>query len=299
MMPQARGHGAVLDEDAVDLFGIPPVLALLEHRGPVRAVELHGVVPLGIMAGLRHRLLAFELVDRAALLVEIKRRVEHPDLLGVVARGTAVDLVRHLHGGDVLAHLFRRRHVLGRGPGDLVRGPAVAVVVAVRDAHGLEHAQGRNRAAAAEAVVERHAEIPGKPIVLGPPGELVAKGSRHLADQPVVVGVALVEKRIGQPLEEPHDRVGRAAHLAHLGMKLRPQCLHARELAQRQTLDARVLEEADEEHLRRVELLHRERAGGVDEVRRRVGRGRAVEPRDRAAPRSRRRRPAGGSPATR
>ena len=51
-VPQARGHGPVIGEYAVDVRGITPLLTLFQHRHPVGAMQLHRIVPFLIVIGL-------------------------------------------------------------------------------------------------------------------------------------------------------------------------------------------------------------------------------------------------------
>src|SRR3569833_1668742 len=91
---------SMFEEGLIDEGGSALALALLEHRDPIWPVQLHLIVPFLIVLGLAHGLRALELVEGDAFLVEIKRRLEAPDLLRVVTRELAIDLVDHLHHVD-------------------------------------------------------------------------------------------------------------------------------------------------------------------------------------------------------
>ena len=131
----------MLDQDAIDIRRVTPRLSLLQHRDPVRAMQLHLVVPFLVMVGLADRLGAFQLVDGATLLIQVEGGLQAPDLLCIVASQLAVELVDHLHHADRLAHLaVARRNVLGLVPEHLIEGPQVAIVVAIGDRQRLEHA---------------------------------------------------------------------------------------------------------------------------------------------------------------
>ena len=274
---QACRDWPVLDKDPVDLFGIALLLALLQHRHPVGAMQLHRVIPFLIVIGLTHRLLAFEFVDRHALLVEIERRVERPDFLGIITGQLAIDFIRHLNGGNIFAHLLRRRHVLGLVPGDFVGSPAVTIVVAIRDNHRLQHAKTRDRAALTQLVVERDAQIPRELTVFGASGKFLAKGGRHFADQRVRRAKVQIDHGITQQFQYRDARVPGVVVCPITPVKLRPQLAHAGELARGQCFDTRVLEQSDQEHLRRIELLHGKRFVRVHQMRGRMRGGGPVQ----------------------
>ena len=269
----------MLGQHGVDERRVAARRAPLVHGGPVRPVQLHLVVPLGVVKGVRDRLAALALVERdAGVLVRKEFAAEDPDLLRVVAGGLDLDLVDELHQPDALADLAlaRTEPGIGRLPVDRVARPDEAVVVAVGDAQALQHAQTGQLAPLSEQFEQREPEVERQPAVACTIGDRGVKALDDRVDRGVAAVRAGVEQRQRRALEQLDCRVlGRRAH-GPLD-EAAPQPAHAGEAARRAPLDARILDEADEEALRRRQRLGRLRRARVDQVRRHVRGHRAVQ----------------------
>ncbi len=266
--------------DGVDDRQVAGLGALLQHRGPGRTLQLDLVVPLGIVEGVGHRFLAFQLVEGLAValvadvLVGEQLGAQHPDFLGVVAGGFHIDLVGHFHDADVLAHLLERFVAGARRLVEIefLEFPEIAVVVAVRRG---EHIGPwiEGDLLVGQAVGQLHADFPGC-VVAVQPVPRVGEQDAAFGDPRVVVLVGFVEQGAGQAVEVVADA---GVHCRRGGVQPGPQLFQAWEPADRQRFDAGILDHRDQRHLQGVEGFGGNGLPRFDHVSGAVGGGGAIE----------------------
>ena len=267
----ALGDGFVLDQNLVDKLRVTLGLMPFVDRGPVRAVQLHLIVPLLIVVGFRYRLFAPHVIETdrgdAGIFVGHEFSGADPDFLGVITGQLTIHFMGHLNSRHIFAYL-----ALARGdilyailPGEFVEIPQQAIVITIGNAQRFEDAQAGYVPAHREYVEQFQPHVPGE-LGIGLVGlDIGVEAFGQRVEFGIISLDGVVEQHQRHSLQQGDSGVLWCICIVDVEQRT-PEFFQAGKILHGTILDPCIFHEADEKHLRRAELFGGEWLVGIHQV---------------------------------